>query len=93
MTARREFALVVVLGVVAAGLVLVALRQTWVVEVEPRPAPFPDHRVERTGAQLVDVGDVPTPIWTPELRLDSVPGADESDSPGCQCAPPSMFRQ
>lgn len=56
---RRELTLVVIAGVVAAGLVLVALRQTWVVEVVPRPAPFPDQRVHRTG----------TDLWAPAAAL------------------------
>ena len=67
MTGRRELALVVLACLAGAGLLLVAARQTWLVEVVERPAPFPVDRHEVTGADLRG--------WVPALGWAALAGA------------------
>ena len=50
---RREFALVLLLGAAGAGVVILALRQTWAVAVFTAPRPLPVQDVSVTGQQLV----------------------------------------
>jgi hypothetical protein len=64
---RRQLALVVV-GCAAGGvLALVAAGRPWEVVITPRPAPLPDLRTERTGADLWP--------WLPALAWVAVAGA------------------
>ena len=50
---RREYALGLVLGVVGAGLVLLAARQGWARVLTPAPPPLPADSVTVTGQDLV----------------------------------------
>jgi uncharacterized membrane protein (TIGR02234 family) len=50
---RREFALVLLLGAVGAGLVVFAARQAWAQAVFTPPRPLPAQDISVTGQQLV----------------------------------------
>jgi uncharacterized membrane protein (TIGR02234 family) len=50
---RREFALVLLLGAVGAGLVVLAARQAWAQAVFTPPRPLPAQDISVTGQQLV----------------------------------------
>src|SRR5580692_10072982 len=50
---RREFALVLLLGAAGAGVVILALRQTWAVAVFTAPRPLPAQDISVSGQQLV----------------------------------------
>ena len=50
---RREFALVLILGAAGAGVVVLALRQTWALAVFTAPRPLPAQDISVTGQQLV----------------------------------------
>jgi uncharacterized membrane protein (TIGR02234 family) len=50
---RREFGLVLLLGAVGAGLVVLALRQTWAHAIFTPPHPLPAQDIPVTGQQLV----------------------------------------
>src|SRR5580700_8719135 len=50
---RREFALVLLLGAVGAGLVLLATRQAWGQAIFVAPRPLPAQDVSVTGQELV----------------------------------------
>jgi uncharacterized membrane protein (TIGR02234 family) len=50
---RREFALVLLLGAVGAGLVLLATRQAWAQAVFVAPRPLPAQDISVTGQELV----------------------------------------
>jgi uncharacterized membrane protein (TIGR02234 family) len=50
---RREFALVLVLGAAGAGLVVLAVRQSWAYAVFAAPRPLPAEDIGVTGQQLV----------------------------------------
>jgi uncharacterized membrane protein (TIGR02234 family) len=50
---RREFALVLLLGAVGAGLVVLAARQAWAQAVFTPPRPLPAQNILVTGQQLV----------------------------------------
>jgi uncharacterized membrane protein (TIGR02234 family) len=50
---RREFALVLLLGAVGAGLVLLATRQAWAQAVFVAPRPLPTQEISVTGQELV----------------------------------------
>lgn len=67
MTGRRELTIVVVACLAGAGLALLATRQTWLVTVTERPAPFPAERTESTGAALR--------AWVPALAWTALAGA------------------
>jgi Tryptophan-associated transmembrane protein (Trp_oprn_chp) len=64
---RRELAVAVLLCAAGAGTVLIAARQTWVVELTPRPAPLPELRDEQTGGALRP--------WLPALGWVALAGA------------------
>src|SRR5579864_4159645 len=50
---RREFALVLLLGAVGAGLVVLAARQAWAQAIFTPPHPLPAQDISVTGQQLV----------------------------------------
>jgi uncharacterized membrane protein (TIGR02234 family) len=50
---RREFALVLLLGAVGAGLILLAARQSWAQAIFTPPRPLPAQDISVTGEQLV----------------------------------------
>jgi uncharacterized membrane protein (TIGR02234 family) len=50
---RREFGLVLLLGAVGAGLVVLAVRQTWAQAIFVPPRPLPAQDISVTGQQLV----------------------------------------
>ncbi|HEY6312700.1 MAG TPA: Trp biosynthesis-associated membrane protein [Streptosporangiaceae bacterium] len=50
---RREFALVLLLGAVGAGLVVLAARQAWAQAIFTPPRPLPPQDISVTGQQLV----------------------------------------
>jgi len=50
---RREFSLVLLLGAAGAGVVILALRQTWAVAVFTAPRPLPAQDISVSGQQLV----------------------------------------
>jgi uncharacterized membrane protein (TIGR02234 family) len=50
---RREFALVLLLGAVGAGLVVLAARQAWAQAIFTPPRPLPAQDISVTGQQLV----------------------------------------
>jgi uncharacterized membrane protein (TIGR02234 family) len=50
---RREFAFVLLLGAAGAGVVILALRQTWAVAVFTAPRPLPAQDISVSGQQLV----------------------------------------
>jgi uncharacterized membrane protein (TIGR02234 family) len=50
---RREFGLVLLLGVIGAGLVVFAVRQTWAQAIFTPPRPLPAQDISVTGQQLV----------------------------------------
>jgi uncharacterized membrane protein (TIGR02234 family) len=50
---RREFALVLLLGAVGAGLVVLAARQAWAQAIFTPPRPLPVQEISVTGQQLV----------------------------------------
>ena len=50
---RREYALVLVLGAAAAGVVLLSVRQAWARVLTPAPAPLPGTSVTVSGQDLV----------------------------------------
>jgi uncharacterized membrane protein (TIGR02234 family) len=50
---RREFGLVLLLGAAGAGLVVLALRQTWAHAIFTPPRPLPVQDIPVTGQQLV----------------------------------------
>src|SRR5215472_14859066 len=50
---RREFGLVLLLGAAGAGLVVIALRQTWAHAIFTPPRPLPVQDIPVTGQQLV----------------------------------------
>lgn len=53
LPARREYLLVLLLGAAGAGLVLLAVRQSWAHVVTRAPAPLPSSSVGVTGQDLV----------------------------------------
>jgi len=50
---RREFGLVLLLGVAGAALVVFAVRQTWAQAIFTPPRPLPPQQISVTGQQLV----------------------------------------
>src|SRR5271170_6454976 len=50
---RREFGLVLLLGVVGSALVVFAIRQTWAQAIFTPPRPLPAQHISVTGQQLV----------------------------------------
>jgi uncharacterized membrane protein (TIGR02234 family) len=50
---RREFTLILLLGAAGAGVVVLALRQTWATAVFTAPRPLPAQDISVTGQQLV----------------------------------------
>ena len=50
---RREFGLVLLLGAAGAGLVVLAVRQTWAQAIFVPPRPLPAQDISVTGQQLV----------------------------------------
>src|SRR3984957_5493929 len=50
---RREFGLVLLIGAVGAGLVVLAVRQTWAQAIFVPPRPLPAQDISVTGQQLV----------------------------------------
>ena len=50
---RREYALALLLGAAGAGLIVLALRQSWAVAVFTAPRPLPAQDISVTGQQLV----------------------------------------
>jgi uncharacterized membrane protein (TIGR02234 family) len=50
---RREFGLVLLLGAAGAGVVILAVRQTWAVAVFTAPRPLPAQDISVSGQQLV----------------------------------------
>jgi hypothetical protein len=67
MTGRRQLAYAVVACLAGAGLALFAATRTWVVEVDPRPAPLPPIRAARTGGDVI--------AWLPALAVAGIAGA------------------
>jgi uncharacterized membrane protein (TIGR02234 family) len=50
---RREFTLILILGAAGAGVIVLALRQSWAVAVFTAPRPLPAQDISVTGQQLV----------------------------------------